>query len=183
MARRLIAGPDAAAALPALQRSWRSGVAFSVDLLGEACVSEAEAEAYRRQYLALIPTLAAAVRAWPANDVLDRDHWGAIPRANISIKISSLSGHLSIVDFDRTLKHLADALRPILAAAAAEGVFVNFDMEQRELKDLTLALFMRCCEMEAFDGGIAMQAYLRSGETDAQRLIDWTHRSGRSVVV
>ena len=33
---------------------WKQGVAFSVDLLGEACVSEAEAEVCRRRYLDLL---------------------------------------------------------------------------------------------------------------------------------
>jgi hypothetical protein len=35
---------------------------------------------------------------------------------------------------------------PILEAARDKGVFVNFDMEHHALKDLTLELFMRCCE-------------------------------------
>ena len=34
-------------------------------------------------------------------------------------------------------------LGPILEAAGERGVFVNFDMEQQALKDLTLELIMR----------------------------------------
>ncbi len=36
MAGHLIAGADAAAALPVLEKLWHEGIAFSVDLLGEA---------------------------------------------------------------------------------------------------------------------------------------------------
>ena len=43
MAGNFIAGADATAALPVLRDLWKQGVAFSVDLLGEACVSEEEA--------------------------------------------------------------------------------------------------------------------------------------------
>ena len=63
IAHHFIAGTDVASALPTLQRLWHEGVAFSVDLLGEACVSDAEARAYQRRYLDLIETLPAAVAA------------------------------------------------------------------------------------------------------------------------
>src|SRR4051794_23187787 len=42
MAERFVAGADAASAIPTLRKLWDSGIAFSVDLLGEACVSDAE---------------------------------------------------------------------------------------------------------------------------------------------
>ena len=81
---------------------------------------------------------------------------------------------------------MADLMRrllPILEAARDKGVFVNFDMEQFALKDLTLELFMRCCEKVDFHAGLAMQAYLRSGEQDARRICDWSRRTGRQVTV
>ena len=60
---------------------------------------------------------------------------------------------------------------------------VNFDMEQHGLKELTLEVFERCAEKVAFSAGIALQAYLRSAEDDARRLIAWARRSGRRVTV
>ncbi len=62
-------------------------------------------------------------------------------------------------------------------------MLINFDMEQFALKDLTLELFMRCCEAIDFPAGLAMQAYLRSGDDDARRLIEWAKRTGRQVTV
>ena len=76
-----------------------------------------------------------------------------------------------------------EALTPILQSAHTHGVFVNFDMEHHAFKDLTLELFMQCCEKVPFAAGLAMQAYLRSGEADAQRIIDWSKRTGRVVTV
>ena len=78
---------------------------------------------------------------------------------------------------------MTEALRPILEAAAQHQVLVNFDMEQSALKDLTLALFERCCEKFDFPAGLALQAYLRSGMDDAERIIGWARRSGRQVTV
>ncbi|MEX0886083.1 MAG: proline dehydrogenase family protein, partial [Phycisphaeraceae bacterium] len=58
LGRRFIAGHDAASVLPRLARLRRKGLDFTLDLLGEATLSEAEAEAYQRQYLRLIEELA-----------------------------------------------------------------------------------------------------------------------------
>ncbi len=183
MARRFIAGRDAAEALPELRALWDRGIAFSVDLLGEACLSDVEAEAYQQRYLELIEGLSQRVADWPGRPILERDHLGAIPRTNVSVKLSSLTARTDPVDFDRTVDRLVEAVTPILRAAGARGVFVNFDMEHHHLKELTIATFMRCCERVDFPAGLAMQAYLRSGDADAERLIRWARGLGRRVTV
>ncbi len=183
MAERFIAGTDAASALPQLKKLWKDGIAFSVDLLGEACVSDEEALAYRDKYLDLIGNLPATVAEWPANPRLETDHLGPIPRVNVSIKISSLYARTDPIAFEGSIRGLMDTLVPVLEAARKNHVFINFDMEQFALKDLTLELFMRCCEKVDFQAGLAMQAYLRSGEDDARRIIDWSRRTGRQVTV
>ncbi len=91
MAGNFIAGVDANDALPTLEKLWKQGVGFSVDLLGEACLSHSEARAYRDRYLDLVQGLPGAVAKWPANPQLETDHIGPVPRTNVSIKISSLS--------------------------------------------------------------------------------------------
>jgi RHH-type proline utilization regulon transcriptional repressor/proline dehydrogenase/delta 1-pyrroline-5-carboxylate dehydrogenase len=183
MAAKFIAGEDAKGALPALRKAWNASMGFSVDLLGEACLSDEEAAAYRSKYLDLIANLPNEVSSWPTNPPLERDHLGPIPRTNVSIKISSLLARTDPIDTEGSVAGLVEALEPILKEAKARGVFVNFDMEHHAFKDLTLDLFMRCCERVEFEAGLAMQAYLRSGEADAQRLIAWARRSGRVVSV
>src|SRR5436853_1823997 len=51
MAHRFIAGESPAAAVPRLRELSRQGVAYTVDLLGEATLSEVEANAYLERYL------------------------------------------------------------------------------------------------------------------------------------
>src|SRR5262249_48933417 len=111
------------------------------------------------------------------------DHLGPIPRTNVSIKISSLSARCDPIDTEGAVGDLMKRLGPILTAAGERGVFVNFDMEQFALKDLTLGTFMRCCQGLKFEAGLAMQAYLRSGEADARRICEWAARTGRIVTV
>jgi RHH-type proline utilization regulon transcriptional repressor/proline dehydrogenase/delta 1-pyrroline-5-carboxylate dehydrogenase len=173
MASKFIVGTDAATSLPTLKTIWDSGLCFSVDLLGEACVSEEEADAYRRKYLDLIENLPRTVASWKSCPRLENDHLGPIARTNVSIKISSLSARVDPIDTEGSIRELLANISPILVAAKRNGVLVNFDMEQFALKDLTLELFMRACEQHEFEAGIAMQAYLRSGDHDAQRIIDW----------
>ncbi len=183
MAQRFIAGTDAASALPQLEKLWKGGYAFSVDLLGEACVSSAEADMYRDKYLDLVGNLPASVASWTENPALEQDHLGAVPRVNVSVKISSLSGMCDPIDTPAAIADIRSRLDPILELARERAVFVNFDMEQFELKDLTLELFMQCCEDIDFHAGIAMQAYLRSGDADARRICDWAKSKNRQVSV
>ncbi|MBC7772462.1 MAG: proline dehydrogenase family protein, partial [Pyrinomonadaceae bacterium] len=183
MASKFIAGTDAASALSNLKELWNDGIAFSVDLLGETCLSDDEADHYRDKYLDLINNLPAKAAEWKANPRLETDHLGPIPRTNVSIKISSLSARCDPIDTKGSIRNLMTRLGPILEAAVKRGVFVNFDMEQFALKDLTLELFMRCCEEYPFQAGLAMQAYLKSGEADARRICEWSAKKGRLVSV
>jgi RHH-type transcriptional regulator, proline utilization regulon repressor / proline dehydrogenase / delta 1-pyrroline-5-carboxylate dehydrogenase len=183
MAGRFIAGTDAASALSNLKKSWDDGIAFSVDLLGEACVSDAEADAYRDKYLDLIENLPGLVTGWKGNPALETDHLGAIPRVNVSVKISSLSARCDPIDTQGAINDLMKRLRPILIAAEKKGVFINFDMEQASFKRLTIELFQRCCLEIPFHAGIAMQAYLVDGVRDAQEMVDWAKKHNRVVTV
>ena len=74
MAGTFIAGGELESALPVLEERWREGIAFSVDVLGEACVSHAEAAGYAQRYLTLIEKLPAMIADWPANDRLEMDN-------------------------------------------------------------------------------------------------------------
>ncbi len=112
MARTFIAGESVDEALPALQKRWKENIGFSVDLLGEAVVSHPEAAAYRAKYLGLIESLPGMVAGWAGNPLLDTDYLGAIPRVNISLKISALDGHVSPVDMEGSLSRLMENLTP-----------------------------------------------------------------------
>ncbi len=183
MAGKFIAGTDAASALPGLKTLWDDGIAFSVDLLGETCVSDSEADEYAKKYLDLIQNLPAQVAGWPANPRLESDHLGSVPRVNVSVKISALSARTDPIDTEGAIGDLMKRLLPILETARDRGVFVNFDMEHHALKDFTIELFQRCCEKLDFHAGLAMQAYLKSGPDDARRMADWAKRARRLVTV
>ncbi len=181
MAGKFIAGQDASTALPGLKTMWDDGIAFSVDLLGETCVSDEEADGYAAKYLDLIRNLPGSVAAWKPQPRLETDHLGTVPRVSVSIKISALSARVDPIDTEGSIQDLMRRLVPILEEAKSRGVFVNFDMEHEAFKDLTIELFQRCVEKVDFAAGLAMQAYLKSGVEDARRMVAWA-RAKRKVV-
>ena len=66
----------------------------------------------QRRYLALIDTLAREAQAWPVDVALDADPFGPIPRANVSVKISSLSARIKPADSKGSIQRLIEALTP-----------------------------------------------------------------------
>ncbi|PYM07406.1 MAG: L-glutamate gamma-semialdehyde dehydrogenase, partial [Candidatus Rokuibacteriota bacterium] len=187
LARRFIAGTTAEEAIAAALRARRAGQAFTIDLLGEACVSEEEADAYQRRYLELVRTLGEVARTWRPDPRIDQAPWGPLPRVNISVKLSALYPYLDPVDPRDSARAVKGRLRPILEAARAHGAHIQIDAEDRRLKDLTLRIFMELAEEDAWrttrDLGVVQQAYLKEAESDARRLIDWARRRGTPVTV
>src|SRR5512139_1743263 len=64
MAKQFIIGENAKEALRTLNRLRKDNFAFTVDILGEATVSEGEAEQYRQAYLELLGELDRERRNW-----------------------------------------------------------------------------------------------------------------------
>lgn len=187
MARTFIAAETPEQVLSKLAEMRELPLAFTVDLLGETVVSETEAQQYLQRYFELIELLGSRVGKWAAIPQIDADAHGAIPRANVSIKISALDSQVSAIDTDASVQRLHQRLLPILKRAAELGVFINFDMEHTQLKDLTLALFMGLVsspelrECECF--GIALQCYLKESERDFERLLDCARQRGAPLVI
>jgi RHH-type proline utilization regulon transcriptional repressor/proline dehydrogenase/delta 1-pyrroline-5-carboxylate dehydrogenase len=187
LARRFIAGSNLPEALAAIARLRQRSLAFTVDLLGEATITEAEADQYQREYFKLIEGLSREVNSWPVVPLIDGDHRGPLPRVNVSIKLSSLYSQFDPIDPEGTSEAVCRRLRPILHAARERQVFVNVDMEQHSFKDLTLRIFREILMEDEFrdwpDVGIALQAYHRQSADDLADLTHWVEKRGTPVWV
>jgi RHH-type proline utilization regulon transcriptional repressor/proline dehydrogenase/delta 1-pyrroline-5-carboxylate dehydrogenase len=187
MAETFIAGSSIHSALPRLGRLWREGRASSVDLLGEATLSDAEADLYRDQCLAALRALSSASASWESAPLLERDHLGPLPRTQLSLKISALHAQWDPADPDGTFDTVAGRLRPLLDLAGSIPASIIFDMEQAETKDLVLSIFMRLFSEDAYrsyaHAGLALQAYHRDTARDVEQVITWVRRRGVPVTI
>jgi RHH-type proline utilization regulon transcriptional repressor/proline dehydrogenase/delta 1-pyrroline-5-carboxylate dehydrogenase len=158
-AKRFIAGASMEETASALDKILGGGMSYTLDLLGEATLSEKEADNYRDRYVNLIKYLSAG-RA-PGD-----------PAVDVSLKLSSLTPRFDPVCPEYASQEARRRLAPILRAAMQTGSKVNIDMENHDLRDLTLSVFRDILgedEFRSFDGlGIVAQAYL----TDAEEAID-----------
>jgi len=184
MARQFIAGRNSTEVMKTLRKRRKQRIGFTVDLLGEAVVSEEEADEYFQRCLELLEGLAAETRGW--TDPLGR---GAelFPVVNLSVKISALYSQMNPADPGDAIAHLAPRMRPILRRARELGAFINFDMESYAHKHSTLELFkILFTEPEFRDwphAGIVVQAYLRDAEKDLRDLIAWGRSRGTRFTV
>ena len=156
-------------ALRSLLRSLAAVPAtVTLDAVGEAVLTEAEADAYRDRVL------------WQ----LAQDWLGQVP--HLSIKLTALTPDFDPLDAAGTRCRVYARLEPVIAAAAARGATLTVDMEHYALKDQIVALFL---DMVAhFDDArwqpaIALQAYLPETGTDLARVLDAAQRSGRRIGV
>ena len=180
MARQFIIGENSKEAIKGLAKLRKDGFTFTVDLLGEATVSEEEADAYRDGYLEVLDAIAKEQASWkplPGKGANPDFDWGATPKVNVSIKPSALYSQAKPVDVEGSVQGILGRLIPIYRKVVAMGGFFCIDMEQLKYKEVTLELFKRLRTMEEFRAyphlSIVLQAYLRDCESDLEGLIAW----------
>src|ERR1700720_3174210 len=184
MARQFIAGKNPDDVMKTLRKRRQQNIGFTVDLLGEAVVSEQEAGEYATRCLELLEHLGRETRGW--TDPLGKNS-ELFPVVNLSVKISALYSQMNPADPADAIAHLAPKLRPILRRAHELGAFINFDMESYVHKNSTLELFKMLFTESEFHHwphvGIVIQAYLRDAEKDLLDLIEWgRERAARFTV-
>ena len=186
-ARRFIAGttPDEAAAAALAERRLHRG--FTLDLLGEAVTSDADADAYAAAYARLLVELPPLAARWRADPLVDGDPAAPLPRVNLSIKLSALDSQFDAIDPEGTTTRVLGRLRPLWRLARASGVQLHVDMESHATKDLALAIFRQIAMEDEFRDwpwcGIVVQCYLRESHRDLAALGDWARQRGTPVWV
>jgi len=177
MARQFIIGEEREEALRSLRKLRKGDFAFTVDILGEAAVSETEAEFYLQRYLDLILDLDKEASTWDAlgNRESDLD-WGYAPKVQVSIKPTALYSQVSPLDFEGSVQAICARLSPILEKARQLGACVHMDMEQYRTKGISIEVYKRLLERSGSKiprFGLVLQAYLRDTEKDLADLLHW----------
>jgi len=155
-----------------------------VDLLGEATVTAAEADAYAERCSDALATLTAAAANWPARPAIECDGAGGLPRANLSVKVSALTPLLRAEAPELGRRDAAPRLRALLRQAKEQGAHLHIDMESYDSREATTDLVLELLsEPEFADGpsaGVVLQAYLRDSPELADRLVGWVRDTPRA---
>ncbi len=187
LAKRYICGENLAAASKTIERLRRERLAFTLDLLGEAVISETEAQAYLDRYLAIMADLTDRAKNWQPIVQIDRAEDIALPRVQVSVKLSALYSQFDPIDPIKTTAKVSEPARILLRRAKELGCGIHFDMEQYEFKSLTLQILKQILIEPEFrdrtDIGITLQGYLRDSERDLIELIAWAKERGQPITV
>jgi RHH-type transcriptional regulator, proline utilization regulon repressor / proline dehydrogenase / delta 1-pyrroline-5-carboxylate dehydrogenase len=185
LAAQFIAGRDPKNALTSLERLNGEGIAFSLDLLGEEVLSEAEASEYATRYLDLLTFLSPKLSGWKGPAILHNDDRGSIPLLDISFKVSSFYSQLDPLDWEGSIENTKRGVAPVIKMAQEAGASITLDMESYYLKDLSIAIFEAILEDHSgFSfAGIALQGYLRETKQDLLGITEWVKKNDRRVTI
>jgi proline dehydrogenase len=184
MAHRFIVGETPAAALGTIRSQWKGGVATSLDLLGEATVTQAEADSYAARCRDAFETISADAPDWPSRPALEEDSVGPLPRVNVSVKVSALTPLIRPEAPAVGRDDAARRLRPLLRLARELNAHLHVDMESLDTLEATTELFFELLDEEEFrhgpSAGLVLQAYLRESPAQLDRVLDWARATART---
>src|SRR5690606_37099630 len=131
----------------------KQGLTHSFDMLGEAAMTFADAERYRRSYAAAIARLTREARG------------GVRASPGISVKLSALYPRYDSLHADAARAALVPIVRELALAARAADIHFTIDAEEAERLELSLDIIESlAADDELFAGGwegfgLALQAY------------------------
>jgi len=146
------------------------GYRYSYDMLGEAALTQADAERYQRAYRDAIAALGAR---GPYKSVLDAP--------SISIKLSALHPRYEVAKRARVHAELIPKLLELAQLAKKNAIGLTVDAEEADRLELSLEIIAAVHADPSLDGwdgyGLAVQSYLKR----APFVIDWLAEHARKV--
>ncbi|MEL7343252.1 MAG: bifunctional proline dehydrogenase/L-glutamate gamma-semialdehyde dehydrogenase PutA [Pseudomonadota bacterium] len=177
MGRQFVLGEtiDAAMARGAKGKE-REGFTYSYDMLGEAAMTQADADRYARSYADAISRIATACTKPSVAE-----------NPGISIKLSALHPRYELAQAESVITNLVPVVRTLARQAARAGMGLNIDAEEAD----RLALSMRVIEgvlndpdLPDWDGfGVVVQAYGRRAGLVIDGLFEMAKRHDRRIMV
>ncbi|HIK07869.1 MAG TPA: L-glutamate gamma-semialdehyde dehydrogenase [Trichormus sp. M33_DOE_039] len=187
LAHKYISGENIQQVIKTVERLRKEKMAFTIDLLGEAVITEAEAQSYLERYRELITQLTAASKNWGQIGAIDEADGEPLAKVQVSVKLTAFYSQFDPLDAQGSEERVSDRIRTLLRHAQELGAAIHFDMEQYAYKDLTLNILQKILLEDEFrqrtDIGITIQAYLRDSEQDAKNIIAWLKQRGYPLTI
>ncbi|MCF2149599.1 L-glutamate gamma-semialdehyde dehydrogenase [Desmonostoc muscorum LEGE 12446] len=187
LAHKYISGENIKQVIKTVERLRKEKMAFTIDLLGEAVITEAEAQSYLERYLELMQQLVEASKNWTVIPAIDEADGESLPKVQVSVKLTAFYSQFDPLDAKGSEERVSDRIRILLRRAKELGAAVHFDMEQYAYKDITLNILKKLLLEEEFrqrtDIGMTIQAYLRDSEEDVKNVISWLKQRGYPLTI
>lgn len=192
MAKQFIIGENTSEAMQTIAGIREEGLAYTIDVLGEATITEEEAENYQLRYLELLRAIGHHQRSWKGLQIVGvpltwQKDWGYAPLSQISIKVSGLYARINLMDFENSVNAILERLKPIYRRVIEVEGALCIDMETYQLKPITLEVFRRLRSDPEFKHyshlGIALQSYLRETAEDLNDILDWARNNALPIEI
>jgi RHH-type proline utilization regulon transcriptional repressor/proline dehydrogenase/delta 1-pyrroline-5-carboxylate dehydrogenase len=187
LAHKYISGENIKQVIKTVERLRKEKMAFTIDLLGEAVITEAEAQSYLERYLDLMQQLVEASKSWTTVPLIDEADGQPLPKVQVSVKLTAFYSQFDPLDATGSEERVSSRIRTLLRRSKELGAAVHFDMEQYAYKDVTLSILKKLLIEEEFrsrtDIGMTIQAYLRDSEEDTKDLIAWAKQRGYPITI
>jgi RHH-type proline utilization regulon transcriptional repressor/proline dehydrogenase/delta 1-pyrroline-5-carboxylate dehydrogenase len=148
---------------------------YSYDMLGEAALTQPDAERYMQAYRDAIAALGAR---GPASNQHDKD---VLDAPSISIKLSALHPRYEIAKRARVLAELTAKLLELAQLAKKNGICLTVDAEEADRLELSLDVIAAVHADPSLNGyqgfGLAVQAYQKR----APFVIDWLAERAKKI--
>lgn len=188
MARQFIVGENTKEAVKNIEKLRKDGFAAVVDVLGEATLTEQEAEEYVGTYLEVLESLKKEQQGWKVLPGAGGDQnldWGHAPKVNVAVKPTALFALANPQDFEGSVEAMLRQLRRIAERVIELGGFLCIDMESYRHKGIIIELYKRL-KLEYRDYphiGIVLQAYLKDTDHDLPELLAWAKLNRTQISV
>ncbi|ELL4660239.1 bifunctional proline dehydrogenase/L-glutamate gamma-semialdehyde dehydrogenase PutA [Escherichia coli] len=176
MGEQFVTGETIAEALANARKLEEKGFRYSYDMLGEAALTAADAQAYMVSYQQAIHAIGKASNGR-----------GIYEGPGISIKLSALHPRYSRAQYDRVMEELYPRLKSLTLLARQYDIGINIDAEEADRLEISLDLLEKLCfepELAGWNGiGFVIQAYQKRCPLVIDYLIDLATRSRRRLMI
>ncbi|PEH72681.1 trifunctional transcriptional regulator/proline dehydrogenase/L-glutamate gamma-semialdehyde dehydrogenase [Edwardsiella tarda] len=176
MGEQFVTGETIAEALANAERLEAKGFSYSYDMLGEAALTHADAQAYLLAYQQAIHAIGKAANGR-----------GIYEGPGISIKLSALHPRYCRAQYERVMSELYPTLKSLTLLARQYDIAINIDAEEADRLELSLDLLERLChepELAGWNGiGFVIQAYQKRCPWVIDYLIDLATRSQHRLMI
>jgi RHH-type proline utilization regulon transcriptional repressor/proline dehydrogenase/delta 1-pyrroline-5-carboxylate dehydrogenase len=152
------------------------GYRYSYDMLGEAALTELDAENYYASYEAAIHAIGKASNGRGIKD-----------GPGISIKLSALHPRYSRAQYARVMGELLPRVRKLVLLAKQYDIGINIDAEEADRLEISLDMLEALAfdaELAGFEGiGLVVQAYQKRCPFVIDYVVDLARRSGQKFMV